>query len=148
MAKKYVGTRVKRTEDPRLIQGLGHYVDDIKLPDTLYVGFVRSIYAHARIKGVDVTEAAHAPGVIAIYTGKDLAGKIGPVPCAAALPGLKVPVHTVLATDKVYFVGHPIVAVVARDRYAAKDAADLVVVDYEELPAVVDLEESAKGGNL
>jgi carbon-monoxide dehydrogenase large subunit len=146
MAKKYVGARIKRTEDPRLIQGLGHYVDDIKLPDTLYVAFVRSIYAHAKIKSVDTTEAAHAPGVVAVYTGKDLAGKLGPVPCAAALPDLKVPVHTVLATDKVYFVGHPIAAVVARDRYMAKDAGDLVMVDYEELPAVVDLEAAAKGG--
>src|SRR5215472_6343861 len=148
MTKKYVGQRIKRTEDPRLIQGLGHYVDDIKLPDTLHVAFVRSIHAHAKIKGVDTTGATRAPGVVAVYTGKDVAGKIGPVPCGAALPGLKVPVHTVLATDKVYFVGHPIAAVVAKDKYTARDAADLIMVDYEELPAVVDLEESAKGGNL
>ncbi|HKF54267.1 MAG TPA: xanthine dehydrogenase family protein molybdopterin-binding subunit, partial [Blastocatellia bacterium] len=112
MTKKYVGQRIKRTEDPRLIQGLGHYVDDIKLPDTLHVAFVRSIHAHAKIKAVDTTEAKGAPGVVAVYTGKDVAGKIGPVPCGAALPDLKVPVHTVLATDKVYFVGHPIAAVV------------------------------------
>src|SRR5713226_4945833 len=142
---KYVGQRIKRTEDPRLIKGLAHYVDDIKLPDTLYVSFVRSVYAHARINNIDPAEALKAPGVFAVYTGKDVAEKIGPVPCASALPELKVPNHRVLAKDKVYFVGHPIAAVVATDRYAARDAVDLVMVDYEDLPAVVDVEEAAKG---
>jgi carbon-monoxide dehydrogenase large subunit len=148
MADKYVGQRVKRTEDPRLIKGLAHYVDDIRLPDTLHVAFVRSVYAHARITSVETSEAAKAPGVVAIYTGKDVAGKVGPVPCAAALPDLKVPDHRVLAGDKVYFVGHPIVAVVATDRYAAGDAAELVAVDYDELPVVTDVEEAAKGGPI
>src|SRR5712691_5520388 len=122
---KYVGQRVKRTEDPRLIQGLGHYVDDIKLPDTLHVAFLRSMYAHAKIKSIDTSEASHAPGVVAVYTGKDVAAKIGPVPCAGALPGLKIPDYRVLATDHVTFVGHPIAAVVATDKYAARDAIDL-----------------------
>ena len=72
---KYVGQRIKRTEDPRLIQGLGHYVDDIKLPDTLHVAFLRSMYAHAKIKSIDTSEASHAPGVVAVYTGKDVAGE-------------------------------------------------------------------------
>jgi carbon-monoxide dehydrogenase large subunit len=144
MANKYVGQRLKRTEDPRLIKGLAHYVDDIRLPDTLHVVFVRSIYAHARIVGIDVTEAVKAPGVVAVYTGKDIATKIGPVPCAAALPDLKVPDYRVLATDKALFVGHPIAAVVATNRYLARDAADLISVDYEELPAVVDVETAAK----
>lgn len=147
MATKYVGQRIKRTEDPRLIKGLAHYVDDIKLPDTLHVSFVRSIYAHARITNVDITEAVKAPGVVAVFTGKDVA-KLGPVPCASALPDLKVPDHRVLAGDKVYFVGHPIAAVVATDRYAVRDAIDLVTVDYEDLPAVVDVEEAAKGGTV
>lgn len=146
MADKYVGKRVKRAEDPRLIRGLGHYVDDIVLPDTLHVAFLRSVYAHARIKSIDVSEASHAPGVVAVYTGKDASSKIGPVPCGAALPGLKVPDHRVLATDKVYFVGHPVVAVVATSRYAARDAVDLILIDYEELPVVVDVEGAAKGG--
>src|SRR5258708_1946398 len=143
---KYVGQRIKRTEDPRLIKGLAHYVDDVRLPDTLHVAFVRSIYAHARIASIDVTEAVKAPGVVAIYTGKDIATKIGPVPCAAALPDLKVPDYRVLATDKVLFVGHPIAAVVATGRYLARDAVDLISVDYEELPAVVDVGAAAKGG--
>ena len=143
---KYVGQRVKRTEDPRLIKGLAHYVDDVRLPDTLHVAFVRSMYAHARINGIDTTAAANSPGVIAVYTGKDIAEKIGPVPCAAALPDLKVPDYRVLATGKALFVGHPIAAVVATDKYAASDAVHLIDVDYEELPAVVDVEAAAKGG--
>ena len=146
MAHKYVGQRVKRTEDPRLIKGLGHYVDDIKLPDTLYVAFLRSIYAHARITNIDISEAAQAPGVVAIYTGRDVAEKIGPVPCASMLPDLKVPDHRVLATDKVYFVGHPVAAVVATNPYAVRDAIDLFTIECEELPVVVDVEEAAKGG--
>ena len=145
---KYVGERIKRTEDPRLIKGLAHYVDDIRLPDTLHVAFVRSIYAHARINAIDTTEAANSAGVVAVYTGKDVAEKVGPVPCAAALPDLKVPDYRVLATDKALFVGHPIAAVVATDRYVARDAADLISVDYEELPAVVDVEQAAQGGAL
>src|SRR5438067_11379690 len=148
MTNKYVGQRLKRTEDPRLIKGLAHYVDDIGLPGTLHVAFVRSMYAHARISGIDTTEALKAPGVVAVYTGKDIAAKIGPVPCAAALPDLKVPDYRVLAIDKVLFVGHPIAAVVATDKYLARDAVDLVAVDYEELPVVVDAEAAAQGGNL
>ena len=142
---KYVGKRIKRTEDPRLIKGLAHYVDDIRLPDTLHVAFIRSLYAHARINNIDTTAAANAPGVIAVYTGKDI-NAIGPVPCAAALPDLKVPDYRVLATGKALFVGHPIVAVVATDKYAARDALDLIDIDYEELPAVVDVEAAATGG--
>ncbi|HEX5884544.1 MAG TPA: molybdopterin cofactor-binding domain-containing protein, partial [Pyrinomonadaceae bacterium] len=146
MTNNYVGKRVKRTEDPRLIRGLAHYVDDVALPGTLHVTFVRSIYAHAKITGIDTSAALSTPGVVAVYTGQDVAGKIGPVPCASALPELKVPDHRVLATDKVYFVGHPIAAIVATDRYAARDAVDLVMVDYEELPVVTDVEQAANGG--
>src|SRR5438094_56440 len=144
----YVGKRIKRTEDPRLIKGLAHYVDDIGLPGTLHVAFVRSMYAHARVGDIDTTEAIKAPGVVAVYTGKDIATKIGPVPCAAALPDLKVPDYRVLATGKALFVGHPIAAVVATNKYLARDAVDLVAVDYEELPVVVDAESAAQGGNL
>jgi carbon-monoxide dehydrogenase large subunit len=146
MPNNYVGQRVKRTEDPRLIRGLAHYVDDIVLPGTLHVAFVRSIYAHAKINSIDASAALTVPGVVTIYTGKDIAEKIGPVPCASALPQLKVPDHRVLATNKVYFVGHPIAAIVATDRYAARDAVDLVMVDYEDLPVVTDVEEAAAGG--
>src|SRR5215469_16364810 len=148
MSEKYFGKRQKRTEDPRLIQGLAHYVDDIKLPDTLHAVFLRSIYAHARIKSIDTSLALRTPRVVAVYTGKDVSAKIGPVPCAAALSELKVPDHRVLATDKTYFVGHPVAVVVAEDRYAAKDAADLIQVDYDELPVVTDEEKGAQGGPI
>ncbi|HYL93803.1 MAG TPA: xanthine dehydrogenase family protein molybdopterin-binding subunit, partial [Alphaproteobacteria bacterium] len=146
MAEKYIGKSVKRTEDPRMIQGLAHYVDDIKLADTLHVSFLRSIYAHARIKKIDTSAASKAPGVVAVYTGKDVSQKIGPVPCAAALPDLKTPDYRVLATNKVLFVGHPVAVVVAEDKYAARDAVDLIQVDYEELPVVLDEEKGAQGG--
>src|SRR5678815_2553196 len=108
MTDNYVGKRVKRTEDPRLIRGLAHYVDDIALPNTLHVAFVRTTYAHAQINSIDTSAALAALGVVAVYTGHDVAEKIGPVPCASALPELKVPDHRVLAKDKVYFVGHPL----------------------------------------
>ena len=142
MAEKTVGKPIKRTEDPRLIQGLAHYVDDIRLPDTLHAMFVRSIYAHAGIKSIDVTAALKLPGVVAVYTGKDTQ-KIGAVPCGAAIPDMKIPDHRVLATNKVYWVGHPVAVVVAENKFAARDGVDLVQVDYEELPVVLDEEKAA-----
>jgi aerobic carbon-monoxide dehydrogenase large subunit len=141
---KYVGRAVKRTEDPRLIRGLGRYVDDIKLAGTLHVTILRSPHAHARINSINVDAAKNAPGVVAVYTGADVAGKIGNVPCAAALPGLKVPPYGALAQNKVIFVGQPVAAVVAKDKYQARDAADLIEVDYEPLAAVVDPEKGAQ----
>src|SRR5260370_39090390 len=113
---KFVGTSVKRTEDPRLIQGLAHYVDDIKLPDTLHAVYVRSIYAHARIKKIDTSAAEKLPGVVAVYTGKDVSQKIGPVPCGAAIPDMNVPDLRVLSSNKVNWVGHPVAMVGAGDK--------------------------------
>jgi carbon-monoxide dehydrogenase large subunit len=141
---KYIGQKVKRTEDPRLIQGLGHYVDDIKLADTLHVAILRSPYAHAKINSINVDEAKKAPGVTAVYTGKDVEGKVGYVPCAAALPELKVPKYPVLAQGKAIFVGQPVAAVVATDKYKARDAVDLIEVDYEPLDVVTDAEKAAQ----
>ncbi len=135
---KYVGTRTKRKEDPRLITGLSTYVDDIKLPGLLHVAIVRSVHAHARIKSVDTSAALKSPGVVAVVTGQDIGDKVGSVPCAAQIPGLKVPRHPVLAIGRVRYVGESIAAVIANDRYAAQDAAELVEVDYDPLPAVVD----------
>jgi aerobic carbon-monoxide dehydrogenase large subunit len=143
MAERFVGSSVKRTEDPRLIQGLAHYVDDIKLPDTLHAVFLRSIHAHARIRKIDTAAAEKLPGVVGVYTGKDLAQKIGPVPCGAAIPEMKTPDHRVLATTKVYWVGHPVAMVVAENKYIARDAVDLIEVDYDELPVVLDEEKAA-----
>ncbi|MBI4456454.1 MAG: xanthine dehydrogenase family protein molybdopterin-binding subunit [Acidobacteria bacterium] len=142
MAQKYLGQAIKRTEDPKLVSGLGHFVDDIKLPDLHNVCFVRSIHAHARIRGVDTSLAAALPGVVKVFTGEDCRG-IGSIPCASSLQGLKVPHHPVLARNKVRYVGEPIVAVVADSLYRARDAAEAVSVDYEPLPAVVDPEQAA-----
>ncbi len=141
---KYMGQKVKRTEDPRLIQGIGHYVDDIELPGTLSVAILRSPYAHAKINSINTDAAKNAPGVIAVYTGADLAGKVGNVPCAAALPELKVPKYPVLAAGKVIFAGHPVAAVVATDKYKARDAADLIEIDYDPLDVVTDAEKAAR----
>src|SRR5258708_2217736 len=112
---KYVGQRIKRTEDPRLIKGLAHYVDDIRLPDTLHVAFVRSMYAHARINGIDASEALKAPGVVAVYAGKDIASAVGPLPSAGSRPDFKVPDSRVVASTKALFFGHPPLPIVAQD---------------------------------
>jgi len=132
-----VGKRIRRREDPRLITGTATYVDDIKMPGMHYASIVRSPHAAANIKSIDISKAAAHPGVAAVFVGRDTE-KVGPVPCGASLPGLCVPHHHILATDRVYFVGHPVAVVVATDRYIAADAADLVEVDWEVLPAVAD----------
>src|SRR5262249_33068522 len=142
---KYIGQKVKRSEDPRLIQGIGHYVDDIELAGTLSVAILRSPYAHAKINSANIDAARNAPGVVAVYTGGDVAGKVGDVPCAAALPGLKVPKYPVLAAGKVIFVGQPVAAVVATDKYKARDAAELIEIDYDPLDVVTDAEKAARG---
>jgi len=148
-AMRYIGKPLKRKEDPRLIQGLAHYVDDLRLPEMHYVGIVRSPYAHARIRSVNIGKAKAAPGVVAVLTGQDLRGAIGPVPCAAQIPDMKSAPRPVLAFDKVRFVGEPVAVVVATDRYAAHDAVDLVEVDYEPLTPVVNPEKSlAKGATV
>ena len=139
---RLVGARVKRREDPRLVRGLAHYVDDIRLADTLHAAILRSPHAHAHIKSIRVEEASKVPSVVAVVTGKDVREKIGLVPVAAQNPTLRVPPHTVLAVDKVCFVGEGVAAVVARDRYAAQDALDLIQVDYEPLPVVSDPEKA------
>ena len=140
---KYMGQKVKRTEDPRLIQGIGHYVDDIELAGTLHVAFVRSQHGHAKLNSVNVAAAKSAPGVVAVYTGADIAGKIALIPCAAAAPDMKKPDYPVLALGKVAYAGQPIAAIVAIDKYKARDAAELIEVDYDPLDAVTDLEAAA-----
>lgn len=137
---RLIGAPIKRREDPRLVQGLSHYVDDIKLVNTLHCTFLRSDYAHADIKSIDTEAAENLSGVVKVITGSDIAGKVGSIPCAAEIEGLKVPDHPALAVDRVRFVGEPIAAVVATDPYIARDALDLIEVEYDELPAVVDLD--------
>ena len=139
---KLVGTKVKRREDPRLVQGLSHYVDDLRMADVLHVALLRSPHAHARINGINKDAAVALPGVVSVVTGADIGDSVGSVPCAAANPTLRTPPHPVLAQDAVRYVGEPVVAVVAEDSYTARDALDLIEVDYEPLPAVSDLEKA------
>ncbi len=144
---RWVGQRFKRKEDPRLIRGMSHYVADLRLPDMLHCVFVRSPHAHARILSIDAEAARSSPRVVMVVTHAEVAG-IGGVPCAGSLPGLKVPNHYVLANDEVRYVGEPVAAILAEDPYAARDAADLVNVEYEPLPAIVDMEKALAGGPL
>jgi carbon-monoxide dehydrogenase large subunit len=140
-----VGKRIRRREDPRLITGAATYVEDIQMPGMHYAVIVRSPHAAAKIRSIDTRQAAAGKSVVAVFTGKDTA-HVGPVPCGASLPDLRVPHHHILAMDRVYFVGHPVAVIVATDRYLARDAADLVEVDYEVLPAVADPEKALAPG--
>jgi carbon-monoxide dehydrogenase large subunit len=142
------GASVKRREDPRLITGRGTYTDDVKLPGMLYMEVLRSPYAHARITRLDITKARQLPGVGAVITGKDLEGKVNPVPCAWLIPDsdLKVPEYHALASDRVRFTGDGVAAVVAESPAIANDALELIEVDYEPLPVVTTQEQAAAEG--
>ncbi|HEY6317210.1 MAG TPA: xanthine dehydrogenase family protein molybdopterin-binding subunit [Acidimicrobiia bacterium] len=150
-AGRFVGQAVRRREDPRLLTGQGSYVDDVVVPGMLHAAFVRSDLAHAGIARLDVDAARAVPGVRAVFTAADLnphvrtmqptmfQGDPPPMPCAPLRP---------LAERDVRFVGDPIALVVAESRYLAEDAAELVEVDYEPLPAVVDAERAAEDTTL
>src|SRR5215813_4557471 len=142
----FVGKRVRRREDLWLITGTATYVEDIQMPGMHYAVILRSPHAAARIRSINTKRAEAAPGVVCVFTGKDTKG-VGAVPCGIVMPDLRVPQHTILATDRVYFVGHPVAVVVARDRYLARDAADLIEVDYEVSPAVADPEKALAQGS-
>ena len=141
----YVGKRIKRKEDPRMITGTAIYLDDIKLPNMHFAAIVRSPYAAARIDRIDSAAALALPGVVAVFTGADLDG-VGNVPCGVSLPGLRIPNHAILAQGRAYFSGHPVAVVVATDPYLARDAADRVEVDYTPLSAVSDPEKALEPG--
>jgi len=140
-ALKGLGTSRKRVEDSRFIQGKGNYVDDIKLPGMVFGDFVRSPYAHARVKSINSEKALALPGVIAVLTAADLE-PLG----LHWMPTLAGDKQMVLADGKVLFQGQEVAFVVAKDRYIAADAVDLVEVDYEELPVLVDPMEAEKEG--
>jgi carbon-monoxide dehydrogenase large subunit len=139
----YVGQRVERLEDSRLVLGRGHFTDDLA-HDAAEVAFVRSSYAHARVTDIELEETLAIEGVHAIYAYEDLTGRFAqPLPVIAPHPGLVARrTQTALAGEEVRYVGEPIAMVVARDRYLAEDAAAGVRVRYEPLPAVVDLREA------
>jgi carbon-monoxide dehydrogenase large subunit len=140
-----VGTPIKRREDPRLITGQATYVDDIKLHSMLHMAVLRSPYGHARITSINTDAARKHPGVVAVYLAEDLKGVVGNIPVAAPLPGNisnGMGRRGPLAEGKVRFYGDPVAVVIADERYNARDALDLIEIDYEPLPAVVDTEKA------
>src|SRR3954470_7894446 len=139
---KLVGERVKRREDPRLIRGRATYVDDIALVGMQHLAFKRSDIAHGRIRAIDTSAAEKMDGVEAVFTGKQIAEFLDPMPIGTPFPS---PEHRAIAVDTVRFAGEPVAVVVARDRYVARDAADAIAVAYDPLPAVVDLERAMTG---
>lgn len=141
----WVGVSLKRKQDLRLVTGHGRYTDDIALPGMLHAAMLRSPHAHARIKAIDVSRARAMPAVHAVLTGEDARGYWGPLPPTIDI-GMKVPRVYGLATDKVYYVGEPVVAVAAESRYLAEDALELIEVEYEPLPPVIDTETALAPG--
>jgi len=146
----FIGQSVKRKEDARFLTGAGQYTDDVTLPNQTYGYFLRSPHAHANIRAIDTSKAKAAPGVIAVYTAADLEGVNG-LPCGWLITSvdgtpMKEPPHPVLAKGKVRHVGDQVALVIADTQNQAKDAAELIEVDYEVLPAVVDIVDALKPG--
>ncbi|MBM3220855.1 MAG: xanthine dehydrogenase family protein molybdopterin-binding subunit [Candidatus Rokubacteria bacterium] len=151
------GKSIKRREDPRFITGQGRYVDDLKLPGMTYAAFVRSPHAHARIKGIDTTAAKAHPGVVAVFTGKDMTG-VNSLPCGwdlrkeKGIPGvvqdLAMVPHMPLTSDVARHVGDPVAVVIADSQSAATDAAEKVNVTWEPLPAVTATDKAEKGPKI
>ena len=142
MSKYGIGQPVLRFEDPRLLRGQGRYINDVNLPGQAYAVFVRSPHAHAKIKSIDVEEAKKAPGVVAVLTGHDVAADGLGMP-KANMPRKRpdgkpmfAPQRPPLVTDRVRYVGDPVVMVVADTLAEAKDAAELVTIDYDPLRSV------------
>jgi carbon-monoxide dehydrogenase large subunit len=139
---KLVGQRIRRREDPRLIQGRATYVDDIKIAGMQHLAFKRCDVAHGRIRSIDTSAARMMEGVEAVFTGSEIAEFLAPLPIGTPFPS---PDHRAVAVDAVRYSGEPVAVVVASDRYVARDAADAIVVDYDMLPVVVDPEQAMTG---
>jgi carbon-monoxide dehydrogenase large subunit len=138
-----MGTSVKRVEDPRFLQGKGKYVANITLPGMAYIAVKRSPLAHATIRSIDTSQAEALDGVIGVYIGQDLLDggasfACGSLPCGFTPPDIVTPAHNPVAVDKVRHVGDAVAVVVAESPYVAEDALDLIEVDLDPLPAVVD----------
>jgi carbon-monoxide dehydrogenase large subunit len=149
MGAKHFGARITRLEDPVLLTGRGHFVDDVNLPGVLHAAFVRSPHAHARLRGIDTKAAGALPGVHAVFTAADMPPRIaaGQIPMLVPNPAIRTPrTQVALARDEVCYVGQTVAVVVAEDRYLAEDAAATVEVDYEPLPAVSDCRDALKPG--
>jgi aerobic carbon-monoxide dehydrogenase large subunit len=143
---KLVGARIKRTEDPRLLTGNGAFTDDRQVMRALHVAFRRSDRPHARIRAIDCAAARAAPGVVAVLTAEDLADTVKPLVATSRMANYHATPILPLARGKVRYVGEPVAGVVAEDRYLAEDAAELLAIDYEPLPAVVDPEAATLPG--
>lgn len=149
MTESAIGAAVRRKEDYRFLIGKGNYVDDMNRPGQVYAYFVRSVVAHAKIKSIDTKKAARAPGVIAVFTGNDLAADgIGTMPCGFAPDGgpIKEPPRPALAQAKVRYVGDLVAVVVADTLARAKDAAERLKIDYDELSVVVSMQDATRPG--
>jgi carbon-monoxide dehydrogenase large subunit len=145
----YVGKPLKRREDVRFITGRATYVDDIKLPNMLHAAILRSPRAHALVRSIDTSKALKLPGVVKVFTFPDLGALAVPVPIRMyQLPGLERHLQPLLAHGKVRYVGEPVALALAESRYLAEDALDAIEVDYEDLPAVVDVYEAMKNETL
>jgi CO/xanthine dehydrogenase Mo-binding subunit len=131
---KWIGQNMKRVEDPRLLTGQGLYIDDIDLPNQLHAAVLRSSRAHALIKSISIEAASKVPGIFKVLTGEDIGRATGPLPCFANPPVEQ----RCVAVGRVRHVGEPVAVVVAESRYIAEDAVDLIEVEYEDLPVVVD----------
>lgn len=144
--QRYVGASLTPFEARKFVLGHGMYIDDIALPRLLHASFVRSPYPHARLRDIRVEAACRAPGVVAVLIGRDLASLTAPFRLAPPIPGLLPMEMTTLPVDKVRFVGDLVACVIAENRYLAEDAGELVEVDYDPLPAVVDPHTAADPG--
>src|SRR6478609_10351523 len=152
MGVEGIGARVARKEDKRFITGRGRYVDDVKVVRLTHAHFIRSPHAHARVKGIDASAAKDMPGVVDVLTGQQLVDdKIGNLICGWAITSkdgspMKMGAWPAMAPDTVRFVGQAVAVVIAETKNQAKDAAEAVVVEYEELPAVADIRSAIKPG--
>jgi carbon-monoxide dehydrogenase large subunit len=142
---KIVGEPVKRTEDPRLLTGLGNYTDDRQVARALHVAFRRSDQSHARICAIDCNAARAAPGIVAVFTAENLS-EIKPLVATSRMANYYATPILPLAYGKVRYVGEPVVGVVAESRYEAEDALGLLHIDYGPLPVVIDAEEAVRDG--
>src|SRR5207245_11373215 len=154
-ADRMFGKSIKRREDPRFITGRGQYVDDLKLPGMTYAAFVRSPHAHARIRKIDAAAAKRHPGVVAVFTGKDMTG-VNSLPCGwdlrkeKKIPGvmqdLAIVPHMPLTSDTARHVGDPVAVVIADSHEAEVDGVEEVQVDWEQLPTMTITEQPPQSG--
>jgi carbon-monoxide dehydrogenase large subunit len=153
MTKKFIGQRIVRNEDPKLLTGQAQFVDDVEIPGMLHAAFLRSDYAHARLLSIDVSAARQRPGVVAVFTADDMGADWQPGPPLVSPPPTAKDVifnsrrQVPLVKDKVRHVGEAIAVVIAESRYIAEDAVEDIVVDLEPLEAVVDLEKAMQAGS-